>query len=432
MLSRFKSSLRYPVEFGWLLGLAFFLPLFEAPKNLCWLGYVVAWLYNRARDGRWGGGWDRWDVLIAMWVASGYLSAAFAGIHYDEWGAANDILRYGLVLWLVKRSDYDERALLAILATLIVSTLVTLAWGYWRVYIAQTNTTLGLNSVGHVNHSAIYMAIVFGVAFSLALAYWKNAGPAARVLAAVATAALIGSVFVTGSRAAVGAATLFVFAWLGLRCLRQRSVGRRGFLLAILGIGLLFAANPSELRKNVEKAQTGAFAGQRDEVWKNALIEWRRFPLFGVGMGNFGRVRFDQLQAWNQTQDWSVRPSERALASHAHSLYLNTLAERGLVGFAVLITVLAAWAAALAAAVPRGEDPPLAWTLFGAALSGLLVTVAVGFFNTTLHHEHGILGVLLLGLLLSQRRTADAAAAVTVISAVEPAVESATRPAAAP
>src|SRR5205814_7189125 len=83
MLSRFKPSLRYPVEFSWLLGLVFFLPLFEAPKNLCWLGYVLAWLYNRARDRSWGGAWDRWDSLIAVWIASGYLSAAFAGVHHD-------------------------------------------------------------------------------------------------------------------------------------------------------------------------------------------------------------------------------------------------------------------------------------------------------------------------------------------------------------
>src|SRR5258708_25707900 len=42
-----RTELQYPVEFFWLLGLVFFLPLFEAPKNLCWLGYALKWLYNR-------------------------------------------------------------------------------------------------------------------------------------------------------------------------------------------------------------------------------------------------------------------------------------------------------------------------------------------------------------------------------------------------
>jgi hypothetical protein len=44
-----------------------------------------------------------------------------------------------------------------------------------------------------------------------------------------------------------------------------------------------------------------------------------------------------------------------------------------------------------------------AWLLWGAAATAWLVTVGVGLVNTTLHHEHGILAVLLLGLWLSKR-----------------------------
>ena len=97
-LLKLRSELRYPVEFLWLIGLVFFLPLFEAPKNLCWLGYVLSWLYNRFRAREWGGAWDRWDSFIALWIASGYLVAAFAGIRQDEWREASDLLRYGSVL----------------------------------------------------------------------------------------------------------------------------------------------------------------------------------------------------------------------------------------------------------------------------------------------------------------------------------------------
>ena len=61
MFRKFKSELRYPAEFSWLIGLVFFLPLFEAPKNLCWLGYVLTWLCNRFRARDWGGPWDKWD-----------------------------------------------------------------------------------------------------------------------------------------------------------------------------------------------------------------------------------------------------------------------------------------------------------------------------------------------------------------------------------
>jgi O-antigen ligase len=410
MSTRFKPELRYPVEFGWLLALAFFLPLFEAPKNIFWIVYAFTWLYNRFRARDWGGSWDRWDSLIALWIASGYAVAAFAGIRHDEWGGANDILRYGSVLWLLKRSRFEERALLWILATLIASTLITLGWGYWRVFVAKTNVTLGLNSVGHVNHSAIYMAIVFGAALSVALAYWERAAVGLRVLLGFSVAALIVSVFVTQSRAAVGAAVLFVLALVAALGARRRVRAVKGALIALLGAALVFAANPGVMNKTIVDAEEGVAYSYRDRIWTNALVEWRQFPLFGVGMGNFGRMSLEQLQDWGKSQDWPFRPTREGMNSHAHSLYFTALAERGLVGFGILMAVLLAWGAALARAVPRQQDPPLEWALFGAALAGWLVTVAVGFVNTTLHHEHAILSVMLFGLWLGHRAALPAPA----------------------
>jgi len=404
-LTSFKlgSELRYPFEFLWLIGLVFFLPLFEAPKNLCWLGYVFTWLYNRARAREWGGPWDRWDSLIALWIASGYLVAVFAGIHDDEWREANDLLRYGSVLWLLRRSRYDERALLWILGTVIASTLITLLWGYWRVYVAKTHGTLGLNSVGHVNHSAIYMGIVFGAALSLLFAYWGRIRIAGRVTLGLAVAALIVSVFVTESRAAVGTAVLFVLVLIVVLGVRRRINALKGVLIALLGIAIVLAALPGVLDKTIDRTERGIVFSFRDKIWANALIEWRRFPLLGVGMGNFGHVTLEELQDWNKARDWAIRPTPEGMAPHGHSLYVTALVERGLVGSGVLIAVLLAWGGTLLRGVPRGTDPPLDWALFGAALAGWLITVVVGFFNTTLHHEHAIVSALLFGLWLGHR-----------------------------
>jgi O-antigen ligase len=397
------------VEFALLLGVIFFLPLFEAPKNLMWGGYVLAWLYNRARARDWGGPWDRWDSLIAAWIASGYLVAAFAGVHHDEWRAADDILRYGSILWLVKRTRFDERAVLYILITVIASTLITLALGYWGVYIAKTNTTLGLHSVGHVNHSAIYMAIVFGLALNFALAYWARMGVAARALSGFAAAALITSVFVTQSRAAAGAAILYVVVLAAFLAYRRRRQAVKSLVGVLAGITLLLVANPGVLLKSVDRMEEGNTLAFRDQIWGNALVEWRQFPLFGVGIGNFGRVSPEQMRDWGKAQDWSIKATTVGMSSHGHSLYLTTLAERGLVGLGVLLAVLVAWAAALLSAIPRAQDPPLDFALFGGALAGWFVTVAVGFVNTTLHHEHAILSVLLLGLWLGRRAASDPA-----------------------
>ena len=401
ILSRAGLELRYPAEFLWLIGLVFFLPLFEAPKNLCWLGFVLTWLINRARSREWGGPWDRWDTLIAAWIVSAYLVAAFAGIRHDEWREANDALRCGSVLWILKRSRYDERALLWILGTVIAATLITLAWGYWRLYVTKTKVFLELNSVGHVNHSAVYMVIVFGAALSAALAYWEKLGAWGRGALGIVVAALLASVFVTESRAAVGAAVLFVFALVAALGVRRRINVWRGLAVAALAVAIVLASLPGVLDKTVDKTAEGLPLSYRDDIWSNALVEWRQFPVFGVGMGNFGQVSLEQLQEWNKSYGWTIRATAEGLYPHAHSLYLNALAERGLMGLAVLMAVLVAWGFALGRGIPLALDPPLDWVLFGAALAAWLTTVIVGIVNTTLHHEHGILSVLLLGMWLS-------------------------------
>ena len=49
-----------------------------------------------------------------------------------------------------------------------------------------------------------------------------------------------------------------------------------------------------------------------------------------------------------------------------------------------------------------GDDR--AWALWGGALSGWFVSVFAGVGNTTLHHEHALLAVTLLGLWLGDGR----------------------------
>lgn len=408
---RGSLELPYPAEFFWLLGLVFFLPLFEAPKNICWAAYLLTWLYNRVRARDWGGPWDRWDTLIALWIASAYLVAAFAGVHHDEWRGATDVLKYGSVLWVLKRSRYDERALLWILGAVIAATLLTLPWGYWRLYVTRAKDFLELNSVGHVNHSAIYLAIIFGAALSVAIAYWERLEPAGRAALGTAVTALLASVFVTESRAAIGATVLFVFALVAALGVRRRIDVWRGLMIASLALAIALASLPGVLNKTVEKTAEGVPLSYRDDIWSNALVEWRQFPLFGVGMGNFGRVPLEKLQEWNRSQDWKIRATAQGETSHAHSLYFTTLAERGLVGLAALVAVVLAWGAALARGLRSAKDP-LDWALFGAALAAWLVTMTVGIVNTTLHDEHGILSVLLFGLWLGHRAARDRPARV--------------------
>src|SRR4051794_41897181 len=95
-------------ELAALVALCFFLPLYEAPKNLAWAAYVLIWLANRFRVRNFGGPWDTWDTLIALWIGSVFVVAPFAAVHRDEWRPGLGVGRSGGALWLLGRGGLVE------------------------------------------------------------------------------------------------------------------------------------------------------------------------------------------------------------------------------------------------------------------------------------------------------------------------------------
>ena len=368
------------VEIGFLLALCVFLPLYEAPKNIAWLGYVVVWLANRVRARDFGGRWDLWDTLIAFWLLSGFVIAPFAAMHGGEWRAPLDIVRNAAVLWMLKRSRLSERESRAVLSALVLSVVIGLVMGFTQLW---TTGRLQLNSVGHVNHSAIYLDIMLGVC-----AAWLFLG---RQWAAAGAVFLfvLGSIFFAASRGGVVGALLVLCVLAAAWWKRSRipAVVVASALALTAALALIGGAEVFE--KQEESVQAGHVLNFRDEGWKLAVAMWQAHPWFGIGMDNFG-LASRQLGT----------KQLRELLPHAHNLYLNTLAERGIVGAAAVFALLALWGWWLLRWRPRREDTDEVWLAWGAATSAWLVTIVVGMVNTTFHHEHGLLAVMLLGLWL--------------------------------
>jgi O-antigen ligase len=386
-------------EFWILAALLFTLPLFEAPKNILWVLYALVWIGNRARSRDFGGRWDVWDTLIAAWIASAALSAAFAGLHHKEWNGALDVLRYGSVLWVLKRSRFDERELKILFAALALGTVAALLHGYWRLEVAGTRKRLELKSVGHVNHSAIFLAIMLGATVSAVAAYWHRLGAAARAGAAALLAFFATSLFVMESRTAVAVALALVVL-LALAWWPRARIVAATVLVAVVAVAVVaVAARLDVVKKHEDRTAEGNVLAYRVQIWNTARAAWLRFPLFGVGMDNYSVIEPEAVRKWRAE---AGKPFDDATfivkSGHGHSLYYNTLAERGTVGFAALAAVLIAWVWRLVRRYPgRGGDDP-GWALWGGALSAWFVTVFAGVGNTTLHSEHALLAVILLGL----------------------------------
>jgi O-antigen ligase len=97
-----------------------------------------------------------------------------------------------------------------------------------------------------------------------------------------------------------------------------------------------------------QATQSADHLGNRSELWHAAIALWRTSPVFGVGAGNY---ELDLAQVGL----FGVR-------THANSIYLQSLAEEGLVG---LLTTVSLFAVTI-------------WTLARSAVRRPLVVGALG------------------------------------------------------
>ena len=270
---------------------------------------------------------------------------------------------------------------------------------------------LALNSVGHVNHSSVYVATVLGVVLIAARVCWREARPLGRAGFLALLCLLVASLFWTQSRTAVGAAFIAAFTLLFVHAVRQSKGLRLVILAAVVVVGTSLLLRPQVVEKNTMFMEKNYVLNGREEIWRVGMAAWREFPLFGTGMGNFGCIDYEQLEAWSTKSGEAFEKQSFLPQSHGHSLYVNTLAERGLLGFAALLAILAAWAATLVRRVPNVNARPVVWTYWGGAAGAWVITIVAGVLNTTLHHELALLGMLLLGGWLSLSRFSPTPAA---------------------
>ena len=404
MLSELKK-VRFPVETGLLVAFCIFLPLVEVPKTIALLAYVLAWLGNRMRSRDFGGDWQAWDTLIVVWVGVAYLAAAFAGLDGNAWAKTGDLATHTLLLWLVMRAGYTEREQRWVLGALVASTLAGLVLGYWRMWSGIGKSgTLQLYSVGHVNHTAIYLAMMLGVCVSWLFASWHAWPPRRRAMALGAVALILASLIVTASRGAVAVGFLMALILAAAWWPRWRRPFVASVLAAAVIGSMMIGFGADVVKKQIENAAAQNILAFRDGIWRMGFVAWEKYPWFGVGKDNYGLITHERVRAWRAEAGKDYDASRYVQFPHAHNLYVNTLVERGAVGFAPLAALLLAWLTALLRHRPRPDEPDFAWLAWGAAAGAWIVTAGVGMVNTTFHHEHGLLAALLLGIWLSTLR----------------------------
>jgi O-antigen ligase len=408
LISSFKNLqrnyLRDPLKYLELVFLSLMLlslPSLEAPKNIFLILFLATSLYRqytkKTKDS-----WRLWDWIFLSYIASAFLSAAFAGIaHGAEWGGFRSILIWTGFAWLLSRTQYNQKEITWIIWVTILGTLPPLAWGLIEYMVIHTKDTLQLHSVGHVNHSAIYLGIILGAALSVVLSIWRDTGLIKRIGLILLPIIFFVSIIIGQSRGVFGI-SLIRLSLIILLIPNPKKIKAIAFALFAIILALMPLMNAAIIQKQIASQNANDILSDRDRVWNVSFEAARFYPIFGVGNGNWNRITLKDLKKSRMERDVPFDEKNYAIQhGHSHSLFLTSLVERGVVGFIMLIVFMGAWLRTLIKSYRKLKSSPQGSYLWGASLSAWIVTCGVGFVNSTFHHEHAILALLFLGLHLS-------------------------------
>jgi O-antigen ligase len=352
-----------------------------------------------------------WNLASAAWAAS----AEKAYTEFDR-----TVLYLGVYVLVVVSTDRQLRAHVvdgltaAIAAIGVVALLSRLFPGLFpnrglSTSLPNASTRLSF-PLDYWNGLGIFVALAFPL-----LLYWMLGGGRARRVAALALVPALGAVvYLTSSRGAVvalaGGVVVFFVAQPRLwRLLGAARASRRLRVAAIVLAALVVAVGVYGTVRTLQhftRLPTGDAGGEhllsgggsgRWQFWTAALHEFEDSPLHGRGAGSYG--------AW-----WLQHGSFRYFVQNAHSLYLETLGELGILGFLLLVGALAA---GVVVAVRRllgstGGERTLIAALLGTFTAYLIGAGVDWMWELT---AVTLVGVFVLGLLAGPATATPGAAA---------------------
>ncbi len=370
-----------------------------------------------------------WLLLTFVWVAGASLTQAVSlqdGL--PEW------LKWAefAVLYVVGLQVLGRRSALAVVAALLVAGVSQALLGAYQFlmqtgpegFILMGRFMRAYGTLGQPNPYAGYLGYLAPVAAAIVtttLRMWRNTGQA-RYLAACfissgTTLILIAGIFMSWSRGAwLGlAASLFVVFGLNSRrsaVIALLAVTALILVVSVTGIGWL----PDSIEGRMQ--DLGSYAGDLDPAnteitddnfsvlerlahWRAGLLMFASEPWLGVGIGNYS-ANYGQyaLPYWYDP------------LGHAHNVFINFLAETGILGLGTFLSFWLALAWTLSRCVWRGcqgWDKALAVGLVG---TWMYLTIHNLFDNLFVGHMQLQLA-LLLAAFFAVRRSPSAPALLT-------------------
>ena len=422
MISRVTNWLNdQDSRYIFLLLLLVVLPSFEALKNLFALLYIVSWSVISYREKNWGGEWRVIDTMLLFFFFGNIIVSLNAVIVHDlSARGMNDLIRFLLIVWILSRHILTKKQMITVCMVAVFSTAISLIYSF--IMCPQGGICLELNSVGHVNHTAIYLAIAYSIALSLLLTNYSLLLGYQRVLLILSTLFLAYAAIDSNSRAASGILLLVTLLSLSYAVIKYKSSRFRLVVLFFLIFGsFLVINNPPSVIEKFKTSESLFDDSSRENIRNFSYYAFKTNPLLGVGFGNFSNLGHEHIKD-KVIEDLGIYEKEKyAPSNHPHNVYYHFLVGGGIVMFSAFLWFWIQIIVSLWRVSKENDRKELRYIdnvevieyrddrlIILSSSMVVLIVLGIGFVNTTLSHEHAILSMFVLGMLLSKDRELNA------------------------
>ncbi len=366
--------------------LAFFLPLSEAAKQisivfLLLFGFIYIFKYKK--------GFKQKDYILYFGI--GYIIASSVSILFaiDKIEALHgmlDVFKIITIFLIIREMKFKKKVVINFALILFASFLISLAWAEYDL-IKGITSRLKLNSIGEVNHTAIYIGIISIISLTIFTekeSLYKNHRFIKIFSAAIFFISLY-AIFIAASRA-----IMFSIPFIALMILyNSEFLGKKGLLIIVPSVLIIVTVIYYD-HYTLQKIYEGMYHTRRLQLWQASIDAWLHHNmLFGIGNGN---SHFIDPRIY-------VPNIPFRHISHSHNTFITILLEKGIFG---LITYSSFILFVLISLIKKfRKDKQNYLTII--ALSVWLMNILVSAVNTTFHDENGLLTGILWAIALQKK-----------------------------
>ncbi len=396
-----NKILVFDVRFLLLAAMLVFLPGVEALKNIFAFLFVLSWVFISKKNNYWGGKWQVIDTIFLLWILADIFVSINAVITHQLSGSNfRDVIRFVLIAWVLSRLYFPKEKLRELTLISVIATLITLAYSYY----STGGILKELHSVGHINHTAIFLVISYSISLSILLFDFHNLKKYQKIILLISTIVLFSATIDTGSRASFGLIIIITLVNFIYLLIKHRKFSTFFLLFGLVScVGVFFIYNPPHALDRVLAKNHILEDPARDKIRNFSYYAFKTNPLLGIGFGNYGQITVEDIKVEIIKDKGTFNASEYLPGSHAHNVYYTYLVSGGLLIFSIFLWF---WFYIVWIIFKLRSTKENDWIVLS-SISVLLINLAIGWVNTTLHHEHAILSMFVLGMLISEYRRAE-------------------------